>query len=793
MTISTTNNRFSQAGNGVTTAFTYGARFLANADLKVIVVTDATGVEDPQVLDTDYAVTGAGAANGGTVTFLLAAPATGTTVTIYGDPVITQGVNPTQNDSLDVNASLEDPMDRLTLIAQRNRDLIARSLRLPDGDSGFDADDMVLPAKVVRASTILGFNADAKPIPAAGGLDPLLPVTPYAATVLDDLTAAEAAATLLVPSLADLANTATAGLGTALLGWLNSATGAVATTLKQWLGWQSYHVMEFMSTAQRADVLAGTAAVDVTSAIRVACDALQTRGGGRLEFGNYRYAVYGTPSTTPLGAFSSLRGIELSASGAEFVITGNFESFADIATLFKFTACNNVRLGDFKGAYTGTARSEIFTRGGQLAQFEQGCTNVDIGNLNISDWALAVRFQKLFSDPTSYRSRNVRIANINGTNVGYNLTCDNSGDNLDAQINSTGCGRSYIAYNPKANRVLVKSKNQVASSDCLAYAFQGGILEDLDLTYINTESTNSGAGTRIGVTLAFRDGDVAAATMRNVNVRLNITQEGGGFLTGGLLVEKLKADASLDTVDRGHSLINLHVSGVADTNSGGLQLGDYTTWGTGEFVRNPVIENMFLDGGQPSLYLFSSLQDNALIRNVVYDSALNIVGNTTGKITCIGVKATEVTLATTDTSLMDFVGCSITTAANLSFVGKNFTDTLIAGELYNGPKKLLRNSKSADYTLTLGDANRLIWHPGSDAVNRTFTIPANSSVAFPIGTEIRIVNSSANAVTIAITSDTLVFAGVGTTGTRTLGVDSVAQLIKVDSAVWYISGDARLT
>lgn len=192
MTISTPNNRFEQAGNGVTKPFTYGARFLADGDIKAIVVTDATGAEDPQVLDTDYTVTGAGAAGGGTVTYVVA-PAIGETSVLYGDPPITQGVNPTQNDSLNVDASLEDPLDRLTLIAQRNRDLIERSLRLPDGDSGFDADDMVLPAKVTRASKFFLFDADGKPTASAGsGTDTGLrtdlanPVAPMGATLVRD-------------------------------------------------------------------------------------------------------------------------------------------------------------------------------------------------------------------------------------------------------------------------------------------------------------------------------------------------------------------------------------------------------------------------------------------------------------------------------------------------------------------------------------------------------------------------------------------------------------------------------
>jgi hypothetical protein len=44
------------------------------------------------------------------------------------------------------------------------------------------------------------------------------------------------------------------------------------------------------------------------------------------------------------------------------------------------------------------------------------------------------------------------------------------------------------------------------------------------------------------------------------------------------------------------------------------------------------------------------------------------------------------------------------------------------------------NSKSADYTLVLADSGKTIFHPVADDNARTFTIPANSSVAYAVGT-----------------------------------------------------------
>lgn len=98
------------------------------------------------------------------------------------------------------------------------------------------------------------------------------------------------------------------------------------------------------------------------------------------------------------------------------------------------------------------------------------------------------------------------------------------------------------------------------------------------------------------------------------------------------------------------------------------------------------------------------------------------------------------------------------------------------------------NSQSAAYTLVLTDAGKTILHPDSDNNARTFTIPANGSVAYPVGTVVTFVNMK-NTVTIAITTDTMYLAGPGTTGSRTLAEFGVATAVKLTSTTWLISGN----
>ena len=107
-----------------------------------------------------------------------------------------------------------------------------------------------------------------------------------------------------------------------------------------------------------------------------------------------------------------------------------------------------------------------------------------------------------------------------------------------------------------------------------------------------------------------------------------------------------------------------------------------------------------------------------------------------------------------------------------------------------GFRNIPQNRQSANYTLVLTDNGRHIFHPSSDASTRTYTIPANASVAYPIGTALTFVNMTSQVVSIAITTDVMRLAKDGTTGTRSLAQYGSATALKIESALWLISGSA---
>ena len=100
-----------------------------------------------------------------------------------------------------------------------------------------------------------------------------------------------------------------------------------------------------------------------------------------------------------------------------------------------------------------------------------------------------------------------------------------------------------------------------------------------------------------------------------------------------------------------------------------------------------------------------------------------------------------------------------------------------------------QNIQTASYTLVASDSGKHIYHPGSDAATHTWYIPDNSVVPFNLGTMVTFINElNAGVITVQTNSDTLVFAGHGITGARTLGPGTSATAIKTTATTWMISG-----
>lgn len=196
MSVTSTTNRKSYAGDAVTTSFaTNPVVFFDSSDLAVSVVS-AAGVETALTENTHYTVTGG---DGSTGTVNLAggsapygAPAAGVTLLILRQLPLTQPVDLVQNDGSDAEVQ-ERAYDRLTMMVQQLNEVDARAIKLPPVETGSTA---LTELPFDRASKFLAFDADKNPIASAGAVEGTVPVSAFMATVLDDATAADARTTL---------------------------------------------------------------------------------------------------------------------------------------------------------------------------------------------------------------------------------------------------------------------------------------------------------------------------------------------------------------------------------------------------------------------------------------------------------------------------------------------------------------------------------------------------------------------------------------------------------------------
>ena len=157
MTVSSSNNRDDYAGNGSTTSFAVTFRFLQNSDVKAT-IRDSSGGETLQVETTNYTLTGAGDAGGGTLVMLVAPP-TGETLTILRDVPATQETDYVENDEFPAE-SHEDALDKLTMLVQQQAEDSTRHMGFSETVSDATGSAVELSQdKTQRADKLLGFDS----------------------------------------------------------------------------------------------------------------------------------------------------------------------------------------------------------------------------------------------------------------------------------------------------------------------------------------------------------------------------------------------------------------------------------------------------------------------------------------------------------------------------------------------------------------------------------------------------------------------------------------------------------
>jgi len=164
MTVSTTSNKITYAGNGATTIFGFTFPAVAASDLQVF-FTDATGVvtllaSNLYSVALFPAVAPNPTAFGGNVTYpLIGSPiATGTSLTILRTLPETQPVS-LANQSTAYQAAIEQALDYQTMLVQQLQELLGRQIAVAVSDPA----PGLIPAVANRANLAFGWDSSGNP------------------------------------------------------------------------------------------------------------------------------------------------------------------------------------------------------------------------------------------------------------------------------------------------------------------------------------------------------------------------------------------------------------------------------------------------------------------------------------------------------------------------------------------------------------------------------------------------------------------------------------------------------
>jgi hypothetical protein len=162
-------------------------------------------------------------------------------------------------------------------------------------------------------------------------------------------------------------------------------------------------------------------------------------------------------------------------------------------------------------------------------------------------------------------------------------------------------------------------------------------------------------------------------------------------------------------------------------------------------------------------------------------------GGTSGTVT-VSIDSTVATLTGTQTLTNKTIDAASNTLTGV--VTLTGTQTLTNKTLTDPKINLAFDAETASYTAVLANNGQVVTMDNASA--NTFSIPTNASVAFPIGTQINVLQIGAGQTTIqAVTSGTTTIQSTGAApaAPKLRARYSAATCVKAATDLWYVFGD----
>jgi hypothetical protein len=173
---------------------------------------------------------------------------------------------------------------------------------------------------------------------------------------------------------------------------------------------------------------------------------------------------------------------------------------------------------------------------------------------------------------------------------------------------------------------------------------------------------------------------------------------------------------------------------------------------------------------------------DASSKEITYGNTISVAGNITGGNVLFG---SGIVSGTGNITGGNITTTGLTSTANFSVTGN--TATVTSANYSIGYLNVPQVSLAANATIALTDSGKHYY--SVSASNLSLTIANNTSVSWPIGTAISIVN--ANTANILINQGTgvsLYLAGNATAGNRVLATFGMATIMNTAANVWFING-----